>query len=190
MTRSRPPGVLARSAVARMLKDYYYIGVVTYEGTKNPDGLHPPLISPELFERVQEVLKAHALSGDRAKKHEHYLKGSIFCGHCHERLLYSRIHGNGGIYEYFTCHARRARRNVRLPRPLRSSRPHRGSDRGVLPDRAAHRGRAQTDPSGGTPLRRGETRDSAEGIRTRRPQARTAQGRTTPAAPQLPGPRR
>ena len=80
---------------------------MTFEGKKNPDGLHPPLIDVETFERVQEVLKAHALSGDRSHKHEHYLKGSVFCGQCGSRLLYMPVNGNGGHYVYFGCQGRR-----------------------------------------------------------------------------------
>jgi site-specific DNA recombinase len=53
--------------------------------------------------QVQQVLDAHRLSGDRAKKHQHYLKGSIFCAHCGLRLLYGRHRGKGGVYEYFSC---------------------------------------------------------------------------------------
>jgi site-specific DNA recombinase len=107
MTANRPPGALARSAVHRMLRDDYYIGVVTFEGIKNPDGLHQPLIDTETFERVQDVLRARALSGDRSRKHEHYLKGSIFCGQCGSRLLFMPVKGNGGHYEYFGCQGRR-----------------------------------------------------------------------------------
>jgi site-specific DNA recombinase len=107
MTAKRPPKPLARSAVARLLKDDYYVGVVTLGGSKNPDGQHPPLIDKETFEQVQAVLKAHMLSGDRSRKYEHYLKGSIHCGVCGSRLLFMRIKGNGGIYEYFGCQGRR-----------------------------------------------------------------------------------
>ena len=111
MTAKRPPAALARSAVHRMLKDDYYIGVVTFEGAKNPDGLHPPLIDVETFERVQRVLHGHALSGDRSHKHEHYLKGSVFCGQCGGRLIFTPVRGNGGRYEYFRCFGRHNLRN-------------------------------------------------------------------------------
>jgi hypothetical protein len=95
-TAKRPPAALARSAVHHMLKDDYYTGVVTFEGAKNPDGLHPPLIDVVTFERVQAVLNGHALSGDRSHEHEHYLKGSVFCGQCEGRLIFTPVRGNGG----------------------------------------------------------------------------------------------
>jgi site-specific DNA recombinase len=60
---------------------------------------------------VQEVLRGHALSGDRSHKHEQYLKGSIFCGKCGGRLVFSPVTGNGGRYEYFKCFGRHNRRN-------------------------------------------------------------------------------
>lgn len=110
MSAKRPARPMVRSAVYRMLRDDYYIGVVTLKGVKNPDGQHPPLIDTDTFERVQAVLSAHMLSGDRSRKYEHYLKGSIHCGQCGSRLLFMRIKGNGGIYNYFGCQGRRLRR--------------------------------------------------------------------------------
>jgi site-specific DNA recombinase len=56
------------------------------------------------------TLAAHRLSGDRTKKHAHYLKGSIFCGCCGRRLVFGRHRGNGGVYEYFSCLSYQARR--------------------------------------------------------------------------------
>jgi site-specific DNA recombinase len=49
-----------------------------------------------LHGRVQELLDAHAQSGDRTHKHHHYLKGSIFCGLCGKRLILSRVRGRAG----------------------------------------------------------------------------------------------
>jgi site-specific DNA recombinase len=114
MTAKRPSRPMQRSAVYRMLKDDYYIGIVTFCGSKN-EGEHPALIDRETFDKVQAVLNAHALSGDRSRKYEHYLKGSIYCGDCGSRLLYMRIRGNGGIYEYFGCQARRLGRTCEHP---------------------------------------------------------------------------
>lgn len=106
MTAKRRSAALSRSAVHRMLRDDYYIGVVTYAGTKNPNGEHTPLIDAETFERVRQVLAAHSVSGDRPIRHEHYLKGSIHCGRCGRRLIYTAVRGHGGRYEYFRCFSR------------------------------------------------------------------------------------
>lgn len=108
-TKTRPAKPLSRNGLYRMLRDDYYIGNVTRAGVKR-EGRHEAIIDPEIFEKVQRTLEAHRLSGDRTKKHAHYLKGSIFCGHCGRRLVYGRHRGNGGVYEYFSCLSYQARR--------------------------------------------------------------------------------
>ena len=45
--------------VHQILTNDYYVGVVTYKGAKYP-GTHPALISSDLFEKVQQVLKTKA----------------------------------------------------------------------------------------------------------------------------------
>ena len=101
-TPKRPAKPLSRNGVYKMLRDDYYIGIVTRGGVKR-EGRHEAIIEPEVFEKVQRTLAAHRLSGDRSQKHAHYLKGSIFCGCCGQRLVYGRHRGNGGVYEYFSC---------------------------------------------------------------------------------------
>jgi site-specific DNA recombinase len=96
---SQPLGL---SGVHSMLSCPYYAGTVTYRG-KQYEGRHEPLITRELFDQVQAVLASHRHSGERDRKHQHCLKGTIRCGTCGCRLVYSRHNGNGGIYEYFIC---------------------------------------------------------------------------------------
>jgi site-specific DNA recombinase len=103
---SRP---LSQSSVNKMLSNPYYTGKVNHRGKFYP-GRHQPLISQDLFDRVQAVLEAHTHSGDRDRKHHHYLKGTIFCGECGRRLTYSRSKGRGGTYEYFICPVNQFRR--------------------------------------------------------------------------------
>ncbi len=105
-TRKRPSKPMSRSMVHRMLRDDYYVGIVTLNGAKRR-GRHTAIIDPETFEQVQQVLSAHRASGDRSHKHSHYLVGSLLrCKLCRTRLGYSRNKGNGGVYEYFTCLSR------------------------------------------------------------------------------------
>ncbi len=107
--RRYPARALNHSSMHKLLSNPYYAGIVGYRGKRYP-GRHEPLVSQELFDQVQAVLKAHNHSGERDRKHSHYLKGSVFCNHCHHRLTFSRNKGNGGIYEYFVCplHQRQA----------------------------------------------------------------------------------
>lgn len=100
------PGPLAASHVARILRNRYYLGKVSFKGQEY-DGRHQPLIPESLFERVQEVLDMHNRAGEKRRVHNHYLKGSVFCAHCGSRLCLTQAKGQ---YLYFFCLGRRLRR--------------------------------------------------------------------------------
>lgn len=82
-TARRPAQRVSISKLARMLRDRYYLGYITYRDEELP-GRHEPLIDQHLLDRVQAVIKARATSGDRRRVHHHYLKGTLYCGHCHQ----------------------------------------------------------------------------------------------------------
>ena len=94
--RGSPPGM---SAVHRMLRNPLYAGVVRWKGVEY-EGRHAPLVAHGLFHRVQQVLDAHSTGGERSWKHDHYLKGTLFCGGCRSRLYYVVAKGRFG---YFRC---------------------------------------------------------------------------------------
>jgi site-specific DNA recombinase len=114
-TPSRP---LTVSHLHRLLRHPYYVGVVRYRGAIY-DGKHPRLVEPETWQRVQELLTAKYLTGERHREHPHYLKGSIFCGHCGSRLIVSYAKGKGGTYPYFICVGRQQKRTDCTLRALR-----------------------------------------------------------------------
>ena len=101
-TRKKPARPLSRSALAVMLANTYYVGTVTYGGVDYA-GRHETLLDTDTFARVQAVLSGHAQSGEKDRKHHHYLKGTVYCGRCGSRLTYLRAKGNGGTYHYFAC---------------------------------------------------------------------------------------
>ena len=103
---SRP---LRLTTIQAMLRNPYYMGIVVYRG-KRVHGRHKPLVDPDTFDRVQALLSARAVAGDRPHKHQHYLRGSLYCAICGGRLLYSKHRGKGGVYEYFCCIKRTTRR--------------------------------------------------------------------------------
>ncbi len=115
-TRTRPSKPVARAVIHRMLRDDYYIGIVTLNGVKR-QGRHEAIIDPVTFEQVQHVLTSRRASGDRSHKHCHYLIGSIRCGACRKRLGYNRSRSaTGAHYEYFGCLSRVSRQG-RCPAP-------------------------------------------------------------------------
>ncbi len=108
---SRPPQKVNSSSLQRILRDAYYAGWVVYKrGTPEQEtfsGRHEPLIDQDTFDRVQNLLDAKRTAGERPQIHRHYLKGSIFCGSCGQRLSFGISTGrNGRKYAYFFCSAR------------------------------------------------------------------------------------
>jgi site-specific DNA recombinase len=110
----RPAGPISAKYLSRLLRDRYYVGVVVYEGAEYP-GRHEALVSEDLFARVQTVLDGRqAKTGERQRRHHHYLKSTLWCGRCHARGIESRMlltmgRGRGGDYWYFFCAARQHR---------------------------------------------------------------------------------
>lgn len=94
-----------------MLRDRYYLGYITYHGEELP-GRHEPLVDPHLFDRVQAVLDARTTSGERRRVHHHYLKGTLYRGHCHQAgnsgrmIIQHTITRRGDEYTYFFCRNR------------------------------------------------------------------------------------
>jgi site-specific DNA recombinase len=109
-TRRYPERPLSASRIHAMLHNPYYMGVVVWNKERYP-GKHEPLVDQDTFDRVQLLLAAARVGGERPQKHEHYLRGSIFCDECMGRLLYGRHRGRSGrYYEYFCCNNRTVRR--------------------------------------------------------------------------------
>jgi len=104
-THKTPPRSLSPSQFYVILADPYYKGVIEYAGEEFK-GRHDPLISAELFERVQRVLALHGGGGTRQRTHNHYLKGALWCGRCGRRLVVMPGRGNGGTYFYYLCRGR------------------------------------------------------------------------------------
>lgn len=99
-TLTRPSVPLSRSQVHRILSSSYYTGKLPYGGVEY-DGKHPALVDQRTWDRVQDVLAGRRISGDRSWRHEHYLKGTLFCARCDSRFGFGYSKGKGGTYAYF-----------------------------------------------------------------------------------------
>jgi site-specific DNA recombinase len=106
-TKRHPAGAqISIHKIGKMLQDRYYLGYVTRKGIEH-QGRHEPLISPELFSQVQEVLFEQRGGGTRARTHHHYLKGSVWCQRCKRRLIIMRGKSKSGtLYFYYLCRGR------------------------------------------------------------------------------------
>jgi site-specific DNA recombinase len=110
-TRRYAEGKIGVTAWQRMLRNPFYAGWLVYKrGTPEEQtfrGRHEPLIDQDTFDAVQSLLSEKRVAGERPQKHRHYLRGSVFCGDCGQRLTYGISTGrNGAKYPYYFCSAR------------------------------------------------------------------------------------
>lgn len=68
-----------KTRVHKILRNPYYIGIIRYDGKEYP-GAHQPIISKDLFERVQK--KIHGNKPSRYRHHNPVFKGIIRCKNC------------------------------------------------------------------------------------------------------------
>ncbi len=96
--RSRFGKPLTMQRFQEMLQNKFYIGLLVWKGEVYK-GSHEPIITKELFERVQDVFRLR-LNGTQKRKHPHYLRGILFCGECGSRLSSTLAKKR---YLYFYC---------------------------------------------------------------------------------------
>jgi site-specific DNA recombinase len=104
-------GKVGTAAMQRLLRNPYYAGWIVYRrGTPDEQvfrGRHDALIDQNTFDRVQKRLDEKRVAGERPQHHQHYLKGSVFCGDCGQRLSYGLSRSkNGQRYAYYFCSSR------------------------------------------------------------------------------------
>ena len=105
-----PSQPVTLKALHKVLVNPYYKGTVKYNGIEY-EGTHEKLVSTETWDLVQSIL-ASRLNGERSLKHPHFLKGSIYCACCGERMIISNEKKkNGIVYPYFVCGGRHSKRS-------------------------------------------------------------------------------
>jgi site-specific DNA recombinase len=115
--------MVQRSHVGHMLTNRYYLGYVNFDGVEY-EGRHQPIVSQTLFDMVQDALAENA-QGEKQRVHHHYLRSTVYCGYCGNRLCHTLSRSaSGGEYEYFFCIGRQMKRAT-----ARSSRPNVSSTR-------------------------------------------------------------
>ncbi|WP_410623352.1 recombinase family protein [Amycolatopsis sp. cmx-8-4] len=109
-TPKRAAQPISLNGMHSLLRNPYYMGVVAYQGI-HYEGKHQPLIEPETWLAIQDTLSSHNHVGDRDYKHNHYLRGTIYCSDCGGRLVYSENTGRGGTYAYYICVKKKTKQN-------------------------------------------------------------------------------
>ena len=116
-TRKLPARPMDKKMIHNIFNNPYYKGIVTYNGVEY-SGKHEPIIDEVTWDKVQEILRSHT-NGERLRKHDHYLKSTVFCGKCGSRLMITNAKSKTGArYPYFICTARHSKRNDCTQRAL------------------------------------------------------------------------
>jgi DNA invertase Pin-like site-specific DNA recombinase len=100
----------SRSNLWRLFHNPLYCGMITIpankeEGVQYVNGIHEPLISEELFQNVQILLKSKRKLKNATEDLRVLfpLRGLIFCPHCEGKLSGSRSSGGQKKYGYYHC---------------------------------------------------------------------------------------
>ena len=109
-TAKIPSRAVDKTVLYRILRNPYYKGIFTYGGVEYM-GSHEKLVSPEIWDMVQVIMSSR-VTGERERRHHHFLRGSIFCGECGSRLIFSREKNHAGmVYDYFVCGGRQRKKS-------------------------------------------------------------------------------
>ena len=92
------------NAVARIIRNEKYIGTYRVNDIVVENGI-PAIVSRELFERVQAMIKHNYGRRARGKSNTDFLLTTkLFCGHCGEAMRgESGTSQNGTMYYYYKC---------------------------------------------------------------------------------------
>jgi hypothetical protein len=83
MTKDFGPGQgkVPRSSIHKILTNPVYCGNFYWAG-KLHQGIQEPIVSQDLFDRVQEMLDEKGRRRTRQQKHTWSFQGLVSCGHC------------------------------------------------------------------------------------------------------------
>jgi len=99
--RNRRGGPVTVSGISTILNNPFYAGIMRIKKTgQDFSGTHPPLVSRELFERVQALL--HGKAVDRVLQHSFLFSRLVRCASCHYSLIAELKKG----HTYYRCHNR------------------------------------------------------------------------------------
>lgn len=107
---------ISKSQFCEIMRNPIYAGKIRFKEQADDEdeliqGIHQPIISYELFQRVQEIIKKVRLKHQGCikkayERDEMPLRGFLKCPECGSTLTGSGSSGNGGTYFYYHCHKR------------------------------------------------------------------------------------
>lgn len=99
--RTRKGKKVSRNGMSTLLNNPFYLGLIRIKKTGETfAGVHEPLISKMIYERVQDILHGKAVK--KAKRHEFLFRRLLVCASCGHRLIGERQKGHA----YYRCHTK------------------------------------------------------------------------------------
>ena len=91
--------VIPRSTLADMFRNPFYVGIIYVKRTQEVfPGIHRPLVSKSLFDKVQQILDGK--SNTHALTHDFLFRRMLSCKQCNSTLVGERQKG----HIYYRCH--------------------------------------------------------------------------------------
>lgn len=93
--------------IGRILANRVYLGEKVFGDIHVPDA-HEPIINPDLFDEVQEIMAVRGQAGSRraASNSAYNLTGLITCPGCGSKYVGTSAYGRSRTYRYYTCFSR------------------------------------------------------------------------------------
>jgi site-specific DNA recombinase len=99
--RSQTGRELTPQTLLGLLRNEFYVGIVESQRfSVRVQGMHEPLVSQELFDRVQAALNVRQRAQKHAPKQPFALRGLLFCA-CGQRVVFDGPHK--GKHVYLSC---------------------------------------------------------------------------------------
>ncbi len=100
----RGGGPWDKAKVAYTLGNWTFVGKVRYRGTVYP-GEHPAIIAPDIWDRVQRLLRGNGRAGGRATRNKHgaLLRGFLWCAPCATAMNHTYTQRGDRQYRYYVC---------------------------------------------------------------------------------------
>jgi len=116
-TKRRGGGPMSMSGLYSLLRNPFYKGINQRRNGESYVGKHEPMVSPEEFARVQEILGRKSRA--RPVDHDFTFSGFLHCANCGRALVGEQhVKPSGKRYVYYRCHRReRGEQCSELPLP-------------------------------------------------------------------------
>ena len=109
--RKRLAPHISKSSFFHMLRNVFYAGKIKVPATNKEaeaivNGLHDPLVSEEVFDKVQDILDGKRRKSPKLGKPinpDLYLRKFLKCPICGHSITGAPSRGNGGVYTYYHC---------------------------------------------------------------------------------------